>query len=482
MDNLKEKTTKGLFWSMMNNGTVQLLNVVIGILLGRRLSQEDFGIVGLLTIFTVIAGNLQSSGFSQGLINMKAPTHRDYNSVFWFNILASFAIYAILFAAAPLIAWFFDEPRLVGLSRFVFLGFVIASFGIAQGAYMTKNLMIRELAVSTIAALVVSGTTGIVMAYKGFSYWSLAWQQILFILVLNIGRYYYSGWRPTWKIDFGPVRQMFNFSVKILLTNIINTVSNHILTVIFGRLFLLKDVGNYTQANNWNTKANNFISGTMGQVAQTVLVSVTDEREREKRVMRKMMRFTAFISFPCMFGLALVSREFIVLALTERWLESALLLKILCVSGAFMPFYTMYQNLVISSGRSDIYLRLNIMQIVLQVAVILAFYRLGMVPMIIAYSAFLIVWLLAWQRAAYRLLGITLAETLSDICPFMLVAAGVMVVTHFCTLPIANYWLLLAARVAMAAVLYFVVMKLSRAVILDECIDFAKKKVMKKKE
>ena len=126
MENLKEKTTKGLFWSMMNSGTIQLLNVVIGILLGRLLSPADFGIVGVLTIFTVIAGNLQSSGFSQGLINMKAPTHRDYNSVFWFNILASFAIYIVLFAAAPLIAWFFKEPRLVGLSRFIFL----SSFGV----------------------------------------------------------------------------------------------------------------------------------------------------------------------------------------------------------------------------------------------------------------------------------------------------------------------------------------------------------------
>ena len=479
MENLKEKTTKGLFWSMMNSGTIQLLNVVIGILLGRLLSPADFGIVGVLTIFTVIAGNLQSSGFSQGLINMKAPTHRDYNSVFWFNILASFAIYIVLFAAAPLIAWFFKEPRLVSLSRFIFLGFVISSFGIAQGAYMTKNLMIRELTVSTIAALLISGTVGVVLAYKGFTYWSLAWQQILFISVLNIGRYYYTGWRPTWKIDFGPIRGMFSFSVKILFTNIINTVSNHILTVVFGRLCPLKDVGNYTQANNWNTKANSFISGTMSQVAQPVLVAVADEREREKRIMRKMMRFTAFISFPCMFGLALVSREFIVLALTERWLESALLLKILCISGAFMPFYTMYQNLVISSGRSDWYLYCNIAQIVLQLTIILLFHRLGMVPMIIAYSAFLIVWLLAWQHIANRLLGITLMETLRDICPFMLAAALVMVVTHFCTMGISNLWLLLAARFVMAAILYFMVMKLCRAKILDECLQFLLGKLKK---
>ncbi|MBP5277795.1 MAG: oligosaccharide flippase family protein, partial [Prevotella sp.] len=130
-DNLKERTAKGLFWGVVNNGTTQVLNILIGIFLGRLLSPEDYGIVGVLTIFTVIAGNLQSSGFTQGLVNLKKPTARDYNSVFWFNVLASVTIYIIPFLSAPLIARFFHEPRLVAVSRFVFLGFFISSFGIA---------------------------------------------------------------------------------------------------------------------------------------------------------------------------------------------------------------------------------------------------------------------------------------------------------------------------------------------------------------
>jgi O-antigen/teichoic acid export membrane protein len=476
MDNLKENTSKGLFWSMMKNGIVQLLNVIIGILLGRLLSPAEFGIMGILSIFTFIAGNLQNSGFLQGLINLKSPTHRDYNSVFWFNILASLSIYAILFISAPLIAWFFNEPRLITLSRFVFLGSVISSLNIAPTAYLRKELMMREIAISTTTALFFSGAVGVTLAFNGYTYWSLAWQQVLFFLFEDIGLYYYSGWRPRWKLDFGPVKKMFSFGVKILFTNVINSISYHILTVFFGRWFPLKNVGNYTQANGWNTKANNFISGTVGQIAQTVFVSVADEQEREKRVMRKMMRFTAFISFPCIFGLALVAKEFIVLALTERWIDSAVLLQILCIGGAFVPFYTMYQNLVISKGRSDIYLRLNVIQIVLQITIILALHSLGMVPMIFAYSLFLIIWLLAWQRIIYKMTGITLWETLQDICPFMLIAAAVMLVTWFCTQSITNNWLLLITRILMAASLYLVVMKLSHAVIMDECIQFFLKK------
>ena len=309
-DNLKERTAKGLFWGVLNNGTTQVLNILIGIFLGRLLSPEDYGIVGVLTIFTVIAGNLQSSGFTQGLVNLKAPTARDYNSVFWFNVLASVSIYVILFLAAPLIARFFHEPRLVNVSRFVFLGFFISSFGIAHNAYMLKNMMNRELAIVGLVALVISGTAGIIMAFRGWAYWSLACQQIIYITMLNIGRYYYVPWRPQLKIDFGPVREMFSFSIKILFTNIINTLSQHLLTFIFGRLFTIKDVGNYSQANNWNSKANLFVSGAIGQVAQPVLVEASTDKERQRRVFRQLLRFAAFLSFPIMLGLTLVGHEF----------------------------------------------------------------------------------------------------------------------------------------------------------------------------
>ena len=135
-ENLKEKTAKGLFWGALNSGATQVLSLLLGIFLARLLSPDDYGIVGILAIFIAIAGNLQSSGFTQGLINLKAPTRRDYSAVFWFNIIASFSIYTILFFSAPLIADYFHQPALLKLSRLIFLGFVISSFGIAPSAYM----------------------------------------------------------------------------------------------------------------------------------------------------------------------------------------------------------------------------------------------------------------------------------------------------------------------------------------------------------
>ena len=286
MDSLKEKTAKGLVWSLMNNGTTQLLNLVFGIFLGRLLSPADYGMVGVLTIFTAIAGNLQSSGFTQALTNMKRPTANDYNAVFWFNVTVSVTVYAVLFFCAPLIAAFFRQPELTRLSRFVFLSFVIASLGIAHGAYMFKNLMVKQTTVIGFVALLASGTAGVVLALKGYSYWSLAWQQVIYIAVLNIGRYACTPWRPSLRIDFSPVRRMFGFSVNILFTSILNTLNSNLLVFIFGRMLPIRTVGSFTQANKWNTMAYSFLTGTLAQVAQPVMAEVGDDGERERRVFR----------------------------------------------------------------------------------------------------------------------------------------------------------------------------------------------------
>lgn len=475
MDTLKEKTAKGLFWGVINNGSTQILTILIGILLGRLLSPGEYGLVGMLTIFTMIAGNLQSCGFTQALVNIKSPTANDYNSVFWFNILMSVTLYVILFFSAPLIALYYRQPSLVPLSRLVFLAFLISSFGIAHNAYMFKNMMNKEQAIVGFVALVISGITGIVLAYCGFSYWSLAWQQIVYISFVNVGRYCYVPWRPSMNVDFGSVRRMFAFSSKMLVTSIINTVNVHILTVIFGRLFSPAAVGNFSQANKWNVTAHTFVSGTITQVAQPVLASISEE-ERERRVFHKMMRFTAFLSFPCMLGLSLISNDFILVLLGNKWAQCVPLMQVLCVGGAFTPLYALYHNLAISSGRSDIYMWCSIAQIVLQIAVILVFHGYGIMGMVKAYTLFNIVWLVAWHIFTARLIRLRAVDVLLDVAPFAAVALFTMVVAYICSLYIDDMVLRLVARIVVAVVVYVGVMKLLRVKILDECIRFVRRK------
>ena len=472
---LKEKTARGLLWGAFSSGSTQVLNIVIGIFLARRLSHDDYGIVAMLTIFTAIATNIQDSGFTNALINQKQTDHRDLNSVFWFNVLTSICLYLLLFFCSPLIAAFFRQPCLVELSRLVFLTFVIAALGIVHNAYLTKHLMNREKAVIGVVALVVSGCVALVLAYRGCGYWSIAWQQVSFNLVVLLGRLYYTPWHPTLHIDFSPVRRMFPFSVRILVTSIINTLSNNVLTLIFGRLYQASQLGVFNQAYQWDFKAHSFMNMTIAQVAQPVLATLNDEADRQLRAFRKMLRFAAFLSFPLMFGLAMVSEEFIVLTITEKWLPSVPFLRVLCVSGAFAPFYELYRNLAISEGRSDIYMRCNVAQILLLLLLIMAVHPWGIWGMVVAYASLNILWLLVWQLATGRLTGLRLVDALCDVMPFLLAAAAVMAVTFWLTAGIGNRLLLLSVRVVLAAVLYILIMKVARVKMLDECIAFIKR-------
>ncbi|MBQ9554839.1 MAG: lipopolysaccharide biosynthesis protein [Muribaculaceae bacterium] len=469
---LKQKTAQGLFWGVLSSGGMQLLNLIIGIFLARLLSPEEYGIVGLLAIFSLIAGNLQESGFGVALINVKNITHNDYNSVFWFNTLSSLALYLILFLCAPLIAAFFHQPCLTSLSRFIFLGLIFAAVGISPNAVLVRSLKMKEKAIISLSALVVSGTVGVTMAFKGFSYWSLATQQVLYNVVICIGRYSFAHWWPSLKVDFTPVKRMFMFSYKVLITAIMSTISNNVLTVIFGRLFPVAAVGNYSQANKWNTMASSLVTGSVSQITQPVLVRVIDDKERLRRVFGKMLRFTAFLAFPAMFGLAAVANEFILVAIEDKWINSIPLLQILCIGGAFLPLYAVYQNLLLSLGKSDIYMWLNLAQIFIVIAAVLACHSLGFTAMVIAFTVINVVWLFAWQWFASRLIGYRLVSMLRDLLPFMLISLAVMAITYFATSFISNLKLLLVARVIMAAALYALTMKLAHARIFEECIEF----------
>ena len=476
MESLKEKTAKGLFWGGMNNGVQQLLGLLFGIVLGRLLDPSDYGMTAMLAVFSVIANELQSSGFKTGLINLKNPSHHDYNAVFWFNILAGLGLYAILWFCAPLIASYYHQPKLISLSRYVFLGFVFSSFGMAQSAYLTKQMQIKQIAKCGMTATLTSSITSVILAALGFGYWALATQYLMYIAVNTILLWYFSPWRPTLQVTFEPVRRLFPFSFKIMLSAIFTQVNANIMNLLLGRYYGETNTGHYNQAYQWSSKCFLLVGNMLKQVDQTVLVGLSDERERQLTVLRKMVRFTAFIAFPLLFGLGLVSHEFIILAIGKKWAFSASLLPLLCVCGAFMPLSSLLTDSIISQHRSDIYLWNTLILGILQIVLMVSLWRQGIYVMVIAYTLLNIAWVFIWHSFVRRLMGYSLFSFLKDILPFALAAAAIMVVTGFATHTIASLWLKLLCRVVMAAILYYTVMRLSGAVILKECLAFMKRK------
>ena len=476
MSTLKEKTAQGLLWGGLNSGIQQLVGLAFGIVLGRLLSPSDYGMMAMISIFSLVATALQDSGFRTALTNIEHPKHEDYNSVFWFNIIMASSLYVILFLAAPLIGEYYHTPRVVPLCRYAFLSIVIASFGTAQSAYLFKHLRAKQQAEAGALAVILSSMTGVGMAFAGMAYWSLATQGLVYVGINTLLQWHFSPWRPSIHgITFAPVRRMFRFSCKILATTIMTHVNNNVLNILLGHYFTPRDTGNYNQAYQWNTKCYSLVQSMVAQVAQPVLVSLNGEEDRQKDVFRKMMRFTAFITFPLLFGFGLVAKEFIVTAIGEKWLASAQLIQILCLSGATMPLSTLFSNMIISKGRSGTFFWCTFTLGLVQIATMIMIWPMGIRTMVIAYTLLNTSWLLVWLFFVRRLIGYGYWMFFCDVMPFALAAAGVMVVAYVATMPLSNLIALLISRFIIAVVLYYAVMKIARVKILAECERFVKR-------
>lgn len=489
---LKERTAKGLIWGGLSNGLMQLISALFGMVLLIYLTPEDRGKVALLYIFSAIASAVQESGFIAALCNRKEPTHEEYNAVFWFNIMVSITLYIIMWFCAPLIADFYDDKDLVSLSRVLFLGFLLSGIGTVQRAYLFGHLMVRQTSICSLTAMIVSGIVGIVMAANGFAYWAIVSQAVCFVLVTQVMAWFFSPWRPTFPGSaatdhrkrsehsltsqfltcLAPAWKMFGFSSKLMLTNIVNICNLHAFSVLLGKYIGEHTAGIYSTARDWDDKASNTINGMVNGVAQPTLTQVKEDIGRYRQVFRKMMRFTCFVTFPAMFGLAIIAQDFILLVGKEKWAESGTMLSILCIHGAVIPITTLYSNLTISQGRSNVNMVCTIAQCLAVWAGLILLYPKGLMPMVIYFIGLNIAWLGIWQWWAKRLVGLRWREVLKDILPFLLFTLLVHSFTWWVTNGIPIMWLRILSRIALAGTLYASIMWISGAKIMREAIEY----------
>ena len=476
MDNLKEKTAQGLLWGGISNGIQQLLSLLFGIFLARLLTQADYGLVGVLTVFSATASALQEGGFISALNKKKEVSHRDYNAVFWCSTLISVCLYALLWLVAPLIANFYEEPILTPLSRYLFIGFVISSLNIAPRAYLFRHLKVKETSIITICSIIISGIIGVTMAANGYAFWGIATQTIAYVSCMTILCYAVTRWHPTLPVDFTPIREMIGFSSKLIITNVFNIINNNLFSNILGKFYSMSVVGNFSQANKWNQMGHNLITNMLYGVAQPVFTKVEDDKERQLRVLRKMLHFTAFISFPAMFGLSIVSKEVIVITITERWIESADILSLLCIWGAFVPLSSLFSNLIISRGHSSIYMWCTISLCLTLLVAVIAASPLGFQWMLRLFIGINILWFFVWFWFVRKEIGLRLRDMLLDIAPYILLAAALTLLAAYITAGISNLYLSLLAKVAFVAILYPLILWLAGSHILKESLRYILKK------
>jgi len=449
---LKEKAARGLFWGGISNVVQQLLNLGFGIFLARKLSEEDYGTVATLTIFAVLANAIQESGFRSALTNRKPVTHQDYNSVFWTSLGLGVSLYVILFFSAPFIAEFFDMPELTSLSRFLFLGFLFSSTGVAHNAALFRELKTKQIAKATLLASLVSGSVAVAMALMDMAYWAIAAQNVVYILTITIMFWVYSDFRPTLSYSFQPIREMLPFSSKLLITTIFHLLNENFFTVFLGKYFVKRQVGIYSNGYKWQNIGTQTISLAIENVMQPVLAKAG--KGELLPVFCKLMQVTCLISLPCMLGLGLISPEFIPATIGEKWLDSVPIMQVLCVWGAMFPLCQVYQKQLLSAGESGTMMICVITRFALQFIMVLTFHSYGILPMVIAFTATNVLSIFQVHYYVHRLNGVTLGMLFRAIMPYLSVALLSLACGYLAALPFDNLWLRMLAKIAASVIAY----------------------------
>lgn len=473
---LKQRTAKGLLWGGIGNGGMQVLSLLFGIFLSRILSPADYGLVGSLTIFIALAGMLVESGFTLALVNKKSVDDLDYSSVFWFNLGMSLVCYAILFALAPLIARFYRSPQITALLRVLSLGFIIGPMGTVATAYLLRNLLIKERSRAQLGGLALSGVVGVASAVAGMGYWALAIQSLLYLAFCCLMLWAQVPIRPRLRFDIERLRQMLPFSLKQLAVAFFNNLNTNFFPVLLGRFYGMWPTGCYTQGSKWTNMGSTTIRGMIDSVGQPVLREASAERERLQRVFGKLMRFTAFVSFPCMLGLGLVAPELIVLTITAKWIECVPIMQILCVWGAFVPLAALYGNLFNSINRPGVYMWCTILPGVLQFAALLVTYRFSIEVMLMVYVGINLAWMAVWQLQARRICGISTRHVAAQLAPYLLISVAVLAVAALAAGMVQNMVLSLVIKIVVATGLYVLIMSKLKSVVFQESINYLLKK------
>ncbi len=477
VSSLKQKAISGIIWGGISNFVQQLFALIVGIILSRLLSSEDYGMVSLLLIFSQIASSLQESGFISAIANKKYVTHGDYNAVFWAGIFISICLYSILFMIAPYIARFYDIPELTSLARLIFVGFLIGSTGIAHAAYLFKNLRVKERVISMTIAVALSGAIALVMAALGYKYWSLAIQSISYITVYTVMLWYFSDFRPTISIDFSPIRSLYKFSSKVFLSNIFQIININIYSVFVGKFYTKDNVGYLSQANKWSTMAQTFILSMNTNFTQPMLAGVEDDKSRQNRILDKLVSFTAFVSFPLMFGLGIVSQEFILLTITDKWSNSIPLLQIAAYGGSLFPLIHVFQSYILSRGKSDIYMKNIIGTGFLQLVLLGLLYPYGLVIIAWSLAATQLFSFCLWQFSVSKLQGLRLTRFIENISVYLCLAAFAATIAYILGNTFNNLYFKGIVKLGILSILYLGTVYLCKPQLIIEVWNGIKKRV-----
>lgn len=382
MSNLKQKTINGMVWSVSERLSLQIVHTIISIILARLLSPAEFGLIGMLLIFTSIAQSVLDSGFGSALIQKKDATQTDSSSIFFFNLIIGIVLASILFVSAPLIARFYQQPILTSLMRVLSLNMVINAFSLVQLSLLRKVMAFKKHFTVSITSVIISGICGILAAYKGLGVWSLVIQTLSNSLTQAMLLWILNNWRPTRQLSLNSLKSMFSFGSKLLIAGIIETIFKNIYQTFIGKTYSAQALGYYSRATTMESAASVATSMALGQVIFPAFSPFQDDNETLRKVHSKTLRMSMFLHVPLMIGLIAIAEPLFLFLLTDKWADSIPYFQLLCVVGLLFPMVVQHYNIFRIKGRTDLHLKLEITKYILTALAILVTYRLGILALL----------------------------------------------------------------------------------------------------
>lgn len=424
-DGLKKRTVAALLWSVLDKGGQQLVVFLSGIWLAKMLFPEEYGLIGMLSIFTYMGNALQESGFTAAIIRKERLTNDDLNVAFYSNITIGIVIYLLLFLSSPLIAIFFNEPQLEWLARVVFLMFLFNSFSVVQNAQLIKEMRFKHSTIINTISLLLSYLVALIFANSGAGAYAIAMQSVTFAFSRMILLWCYNSWRPTLTFKRDSFYELFSFSSKLLMTNILNTCACRLFPSVIGKYYNATDAGLYENGQRWGNMPQDFVSGTVANVTFPAISAVPrNDDERMRRVCRKMVRVTAFLVYPLFMGIMVCcSRRAIAYVIKPEWVEVVPYILFICTAGIFNGLNSANYNVLKTKGLSSAILRFEIIRNILTIISIVVCIPFGIFYMMTAMVVVSIVNYILFTQKVNRLLHINIASHLRDIVPYGVVMA-----------------------------------------------------------
>jgi len=426
---LRKRTVSGLIWTFTQQFSVQGINVITGIVLARLLLPSDFGLIGMLAVFIAIGNTLMDGGMTSSLIRTKDADNGDYSTVFFINLIFSISLYILLFFSAPLIADFYHQPVLTQVVRLYTLSFIIRAFVGVQTTKLTKEMRFKVQMLMQIPSTIIGGVTGIVLAYKGFGVWSLVWMNLVQTTLFTIQHWIFSGWVPGMIIDREKLKFHFRFGYKLTFSGIIDTIYTNAYKIIIGKYFSAAELGYYTQAKDLQSLPVTNISTALNKVTYPLFASIQDDDVRLRDVYQKLLRQVIFWVAPLMIMGMVVAEPLFQLVLTPKWLPAVPYFQILCITGILYPFHVYNLNILNVKGRSDLFLKLEIIKkafITVGIAVSFFFGIYGLLIFQVIASVFAF-GVNTWYSG--RFINFTALDQIKEVSPGILLATLAGVVT-----------------------------------------------------